>query len=152
MIVTFYGNDILPPRFRPELTNILSKLIEQHGANKFYIPDGGMFYKAVKNILVALKKVYPEIEYEILLTDVPVIRGYGDITDYSRTTVLDGIETIPKEDREYECLAWMSNKADMIIANLPKTDFFRNCRNSAMSPERSSLTFHSNNISSRFLL
>ena len=112
MICTFFGHKDTPDKIHKKLHDILIYLIEEKGVNVFYVGNQGNFDFFVIKELRALKTVYPQISYYVVLAYLPTVKS-GE--DYSDTILPDGIEkTIPKYAicKRNE---WMINKTDYVV-------------------------------------
>ena len=112
MIVTFFGHRDTHGHISPVLETLLVELIEDYGADKFYVGDNGNFDRLVCMVLRRLKKAYPDIDYAVVLPEIPQTkREYPD----EQTVVPDGMEYTPREYRIARRNRWMVNKSDVVI-------------------------------------
>lgn len=112
MICTFFGHKNTPSSVKPLLEETLIDLIENHGANKFYVGNHGSFDRIAAAVLQKLKEKYPHIEYRVVLAHLP---SDGTQLPYP-TEFPEGIEKImPKFAINYRN-EYMLEKADTVIA------------------------------------
>ena len=71
MTVTFVGHRDTPQNVYPLLCETLRTLIQTDAATAFYVGDRGEFDRMVLRVLAELKKVYPHIDYQIVLAYMP---------------------------------------------------------------------------------
>lgn len=112
MICTFFGHKNTPSSVKPLLEETLTDLIENHGANEFYVGDHGSFDRMTAAVLQKIKEKYPHIEYRVVLAYLP---NDGTPLPYP-TEFPEGIEKImPKFAINYRN-KYMLKKADTVIA------------------------------------
>lgn len=112
MICTFFGHKNTPETVKPLLRETVIDLIENHGANKFYVGNNGHFDGMAASILKELKQIYPNIEYHVVLA---YLRNDGNEIEHP-TEFPDGIENTPAKFAIDFRNKWMLNKSDTIIA------------------------------------
>lgn len=112
MTCTFFGHKNTPSSVKPLLEETLTDLIENHGADKFYVGNNGSFDRMAAAVLQKLKETYPNIEYRVVLAYLP-----NDGTQLpSPTEFPEGIERImPKYAINYRN-KYILNKADTVVA------------------------------------
>lgn len=115
MICTFFGHRDTPMDIQPQLNDLLIDLIEKEGADLFYVGNHGNFDIIVKNTLIELKKLYPHIDYLIVLAYLPVKKSPYEIIDYSKTIYPDGLEKTPRRYAISKRNLWMIDEADTVI-------------------------------------
>ena len=71
MTVCFFGHRDTPESVQPMLRETLEKLIEQQGADRFYVGNQGSFDAMVLRTLKVLKKQYAHIQYAVVLAYLP---------------------------------------------------------------------------------
>lgn len=91
MVCTFFGHRTVPDSIRPILYCILTDLIENHGADTFFVGDQGEFDRMAKTELKKLTKIYPHIRYSVVLAYLPK----KDNGDLENTIYPDGLENTP---------------------------------------------------------
>ena len=95
MTCTFFGHRFVPQKIEPTLRSTLIDLIENHGADLFYVGNHGEFDAMVRRVLCELSAKYP-IKYHVVLAYMPEKQDEYRLTDYSDTILPEGIETAPK--------------------------------------------------------
>ena len=94
MIVTFFGHRYVQKEREPMLRSTLIDLIENRGAELFYVGNQGVFDAMVTRMLRELCDRYPIRAYTVLAY-LPV--GENGASEELLPTVLpEGIETIPR--------------------------------------------------------
>ena len=112
MTVTFFGHKDTPKNTEPTLRTTLVDLIENHGADVFYVGNNGSFDTMVRRQLEALSQVYP-ITYSVVLAYLPTKKSEYD--DYARTLLPEGIETVPKRFAISYRNKWMIQQSDVVV-------------------------------------
>ena len=67
MTVTFFGRRNTPDSVQPILKKTLIQLIVNEDADTFYVGNEGSFDRMVYGTLKELRKIYPFIEYKVVL-------------------------------------------------------------------------------------
>ena len=67
MTVTFFGHRNTPDSVQPILKKTLIQLIVNEDADTFYVGNEGSFDRMVYGTLKELRKIYPFIEYKVVL-------------------------------------------------------------------------------------
>ena len=111
-VCTFFGHRDTPDDIEPVLKNTILELTENKNVNKFYVGNHGNFDILTRKILKEIKKVYPQINYDVVLAYIPP-KAYYD--DYSDTILPDGIEDVPKKFAVLWRNKWMLSKSDYVI-------------------------------------
>lgn len=95
MTVTFFGHRNTPAYVKPLLKKVLTELIENHGADMFYVGNEGNFDGMVYDTLKELKKEYPFIEYKVVLAYLQ--KRKKDIKNFSpsETVFPDELTNVP---------------------------------------------------------
>lgn len=91
LVCTFFGHRECYALDMGELQNAIEKLIEQ-GVNMFYVGHHGGFDGMVHTCLKQLQKQYPHMQYAVVLTRLPEVKGKFD--DFSDTVYPEGIESV----------------------------------------------------------
>ncbi|MGN1113388.1 MAG: hypothetical protein ACI4RP_09300 [Acutalibacteraceae bacterium] len=115
MTVTFFGHRDTPSEIQPLLENVIKDLIENNGANKFYVGNQGGFDSMVKHTLRKLKQIYPHISYAVVLAYMPNKSDAFDSRDDTDTIYPEGLENTPKRFAIDKRNRWMLNKADTVV-------------------------------------
>ncbi len=92
----FFGHRDTSEDIRPLLHDILTDLIEKHGADTFYLGNQGGFDNMVREELQKLSEKYPHIRYTIVLAYIPEKRDASDRIDYTYSVYPDGLESVPR--------------------------------------------------------
>ena len=71
MIVTFFGHRDTPAEVYSALLVAITDLIENHGADVFFVGSEGNFDIMARRILRMLSKEYPHIKYSVMLAYYP---------------------------------------------------------------------------------
>lgn len=110
MTCTFFGHNNTPPEIRGKLKDLLIYMIENRGADLFYVGDHGNFDRAAISVLRELSGVYPQIHYYVVLAYLPTKDpGYP-------TLFPEGIEKTPKRFAISFRNRWMTINTDAVIA------------------------------------
>ena len=67
MTVTFFGHRNTPDSVQPILKKTLIQLIVNEDADTFYVGNEGSYDRMVYGTLKELRKIYPFIEYKVVL-------------------------------------------------------------------------------------
>ncbi len=111
MTCTFFGHREVPEATRNKLRETLKDLIENQGADMFYVGNQGKFDRMAAVVLRELKADYPHIDYRIVLAYLP---KKGEEFP-GQTEFPAGIENTPKKYAIDFRNKWMLSKADMVI-------------------------------------
>ena len=116
MTCTFFGHRDAPETLRPVLHAVLTELIEQRGADTFYVGHQGRFDAMVRRELQALAQQYPHLRCRVVLAYMPGKRGEWDEPDAADTLYPAGLETAPRrlaiDRRNRMMVGW----ADTVVA------------------------------------
>lgn len=119
MVCTFFGHRDTKEEIKETLNSVLVDLIENAGADTFYVGDQGSFDNMVRTKLKELKTVYPHIKYAVVLAYMPGKRTrYEDFTD--TIYPFENEKIIPKFAINNRNL-WMINKSDYVITYVNHT-------------------------------
>ena len=111
MTCTFFGHKDTPYSIKDKLREQLIDLIENQGANKFYVGNHGSFDRMAASVLRELKGIYPNIEFRIVLAYLPNYEINHEETEFP-----EGIENVPKRFAIDYRNKWMIKKADAVVA------------------------------------
>ncbi len=112
MTVTFFGHKDAPKEIEPTLRTTLVDLIENHGANVFYVGNNGNFDTMVRRQLEDLSHTYP-ITYSVVLAYLPTKKSeYDDLTN---TILPEGIEAVPRRFAISWRNKWMVEQSDVVV-------------------------------------
>ena len=110
MICTFFGHRNTPATIDNLLRELLTELIEHHGADEFYVGNQGNFDTMVQRQLEILSKEY-NITYSVVLAYLPDINA----EPIPCSVYPEGIETVPRKFAIIYRNKWMLNKSDTVI-------------------------------------
>ena len=109
MTCTFFGHNDTPPSIRGTLKDVLIYMIENRGADLFYVGDHGNFDRAAISVLRELSKIYPIHYY--------VVPAYLPTKDPGYPTIFpEGIEKTPKRFAISFRNRWMPANSDVVVA------------------------------------
>lgn len=115
MTVTFFGHKNTPEKEEQRIRSTIVDLIQNHGADKFYVGNEGKFDKMVAKVLKGVQKVsYTDFEYHVVLAYLPNV---GETSEHP-TKFPEGIEKTPKRYAIDFRNRWMIDKADTIVTYL----------------------------------
>ena len=86
---------------RGNLQQVLRKLITDYGVEMFCVGNQGRFDTLVRGVLRELKKEYPQIDYAVVLANMPCRQN----EDTSDTMLPEGIEFIHPR----HTISWWTN-------------------------------------------
>ena len=115
MTCTFFGHRDAGEEIEPKLTEVISDLIENKNVTRFYVGNNGQFDYMVRKNLKLLKKLYPQIDYSVVLAYMPCEKKEFDPTDYSDTVFPDGLESVPPQFAISKRNEWMIKNADYVV-------------------------------------
>ncbi len=114
MTVTFFGHRDAYNIDTEKLFLMLSELIENEGANTFYVGNNGNFDKAVLSVLVRLKEKYKHVEYTVVLAYMPRETHSEYATEYPTMLPEVVARSFPKFAISARNL-WMIENSDTVI-------------------------------------
>ena len=114
MTCTFFGHRFVPQKIEPTLRSTLIDLIENHGADLFYVGNHGDFDAMVRRVLRELSARYP-IKYHVVLAYMPEKQDEYRLTDYSDTILPEGVETVIKRFAINYRNKWMIEQSDFVV-------------------------------------
>ena len=112
MTVTFFGHRDTTSDILPKLTATLRGLIENKGADTFYVGNNGNFDSLVCHALKNLSNEYPHIKYFVVLAYYPTSASADPEVN---TIVFDGIENTHPRYAIVKRNEFMINKADTVV-------------------------------------
>ena len=114
MVCTFFGHWLTPPEVKPVLRERIIDLIENQGADKFYVGTHGGFDGMCFSVLEELSSKY-KIDYKKVLSNIPSKKDELDFFDYSFSVVPEGIEnTLPRFRIDYRN-RWMIKQSQVVV-------------------------------------
>ncbi len=119
MTVVFFGHRDTPSFVKKPLQKITRMLIEDYGADRFYVGNEGAFDTMVRAILKEMKKEY-KISYGVVLAYSPfeMKNKYEDYSDTVFPEKLEGINpkyAIPRRNE------WMIDNSDVVVTYVHNT-------------------------------
>ncbi len=112
MTVIFFGHKDTPKEIEPTLRTTLVDLIENHGANVFYVGNNGSFDTMVRRQLENLSQTYP-ITYSVVLAYLPGKKSEHD--NLTNTILPEGIEAVPRRFAISWRNKWMVEQSDVVV-------------------------------------
>lgn len=116
MTVTFFGHRDAPERIVPTLETVVRDLIENYGADMFYVGNQGAFDRYVASCLKKLKTEYPLIRYYMVLAYMPKENGISDDIDASITLFPEELAKAMPNYAIAKRNDWMLNHSDLVVA------------------------------------
>jgi len=113
MVCCFFGHRDTPPHIKSKLMKVLIDLIENKGANKFYVGHQGNFDRIVCGILQELKQSHPHICCNVVLAYLNTIT-----TEYKfdfDTVYPEGLECVPPRFAISARNKWMIENSDYVV-------------------------------------
>ncbi len=83
MVVAFFGHRDAREDIKPKIKEVITDLIENHGADTFLVGNNGKFDAMVTNVLTEAEALYPHIKYSVVLAYHPVEKR--EYEDHSHT-------------------------------------------------------------------
>lgn len=115
MTVTFFGHRDTPSTIYPLLKQTIVDLITHHDAKRFYVGTNGNFDLMAQRALRELRLEYPNINYFVVLSRMPIEKKFGNCDD-SNTLVPTGLENVPPRFGIEHRNRWMLAHCDCVIA------------------------------------
>lgn len=114
MTVTFFGHRSAPQDIASPLRNVLVDLIENKGANRFFVGNEGNFDKTVQRVLQELASMYSHIQYTVMLAYMPSnhIHYYQE---EMHSALPEGMETVPPRFAISYRNQWMIEHSDTVV-------------------------------------
>lgn len=105
----------LPSFCKREIARNIRDLIENCGVSMFYVGNHGTFDAIVRSTLKDLQRVYPQIQYAVVLAYLPGKNPEFGSEDYSDTMLPEGIEAVPRRFAITWRNKWMLRQADYVV-------------------------------------
>jgi hypothetical protein len=116
MTCTFFGHRYVQKEIEPILRSTLIDLIENHGAELFYVGNQGGFDAMVTRVLRELSDRYPIRAYTVLAY-LPT--SESSVSENLLPTVLpEGIETVPRRFAISFRNRWMIMQSDFVVTQV----------------------------------
>ncbi|MBR7132468.1 MAG: hypothetical protein IKD04_02955 [Clostridia bacterium] len=112
---TFFGHRYTPKEIEPTLRSALFDLIENKNVTVFYVGNQGYFDSMARQVLKDMKKLYPHINYSVVLAYMPGNRAKDGYRDFSDTMYPDGLEKVPQKYAIDKRNRWMIDKSDYVV-------------------------------------
>lgn len=116
MTVTFFGHRYAQKEIEPMLKSTLIDLIENRGAELFYVGNQGGFDAMVTRVLRELSDHYAICAYTVLAY-LPA-GGNGASEDLLPTILPEGIETVPRRFAISFRNRWMIEQSDCVVTHV----------------------------------
>lgn len=110
MNCTFFGHADAPSEIKDRLRETIIGLIENRGADCFYVGNHGNFDRMALAVLKELSEVYPQIDYYVVYAYLP-----QNGVDFKHSIYPEGIETVPKRFAINYRNNWLIGHADIVI-------------------------------------
>ncbi len=119
MIVTFFGHrDLIKERYEEKLYETLLRLIDEQGADTFYLGGRGNFDRIAAETLDRIKKIRPHICRILILAYCPVKREDFYLPTYYDESMYPpigkGLIRFAIERRNY----WMAENCDIAVVGI----------------------------------
>lgn len=114
-VCTFFGHHDCPASVKEKLRETIRDLIENCGVSMFYVGNYGTFDAIVRSTLKDLQRVYPQIQYAVVLAYLPGKKPEFGSEDYSDTMLPEGIEAVPRRFAITWRNKWMLRQADYVV-------------------------------------
>ena len=115
MTCTFFGHRDAGKEIEPKLREVIVNLIEKQNVTNFYVGNNGQFDFFVRKNLKALQKLYPQIDYAVVLAYMPREKKETEFYDYSDTIFPDGLENVPPRFAISKRNEWMIKNSDYVV-------------------------------------
>ena len=115
MTCTFFGHKNTPYIIESELRKTIIDLIENKNVTSFYVGHQGNFDFIVRKNLDELCRIYPQIQYFIILAYLPKQNDHSDDEYYEHTIYPDGLESVPPKFAIIKRNYWMIDKSDYVV-------------------------------------
>lgn len=129
MTITFFGHRDAPISIKPILKETIINLIQNNEAKNFYVGNNGAFDNMVIQILLEIKREFPQIDFAVVLAYLPQKQDFS--LTYTKNTIYpEELEFVPKRYAINKRNIWMIEHSDTIITfvNNPfgKAAYFKN--------------------------
>ncbi len=117
MTCCFIGHKEPDRAIFPTLLFTIKELIEEKGADTFYIGNNGWFDRTCFNLIRGFQEYESHIKYNVVLAYYPDgIVGYEDNTIYP-----EGLELVPKRFAIKKRNEWMIDHSDCVVCHVTNT-------------------------------
>ena len=114
MTVTFFGHRDAPDIVSAALKSVLLELIEERGADHFYVGDSGAFDFMVYQVLDQLKIDHPNISCTVVLAYMPRAKWIS-IQHISDSILPEEVALAHPKYAICRRNTWMINKSDVVV-------------------------------------
>jgi uncharacterized phage-like protein YoqJ len=114
MTVTFFGHKNSPQSIQENAEAVIRDLIENHGAEIFYVGNQGRFDFYINKILSKISKEYTHIRYYTVLAYMP--QKPNEYTDYEKTVFPESVASSHPKFAISKRNDWMLSKSDTVVA------------------------------------
>ena len=114
---TFFGHKDTPNDIEPLLRAALIVLIEKEQVYEYYVGNQGNFDRIVRRVLKKLKRIYPKINYAVVLPYLPITQIPTE--DYSDT--IFPLEKVPPRFAIDRRNHWMLDQSDFVVTYVWKS-------------------------------
>lgn len=115
MTVCFFGHRDAPETLFPELEAAVRALIEQRGADTFYVGSQGRFDAMAARALRGLQPAYPHVRWFVVLAYPPGTPGDAPPAG-AQTLYPEGLETVPRRLAIVRRNRWMIQHCQAVVA------------------------------------
>ncbi len=115
MTVTFFGHRDTPERVKKPLEKIIKMLIEDYGADRFYVGSQGDFDETVREILGKMKKKH-RIYYAVVSAYSQSEKAERDILFPEELRGINPKCAIPRRNE------WLINNADIVVTYVHRAE------------------------------
>ncbi len=112
---TFFGHRDCPAEVRAALRGTVVELIEQCGADTFYVGNHGAFDAMARSVLRELKQEYSHISCHVVLAYLPQGQNRADDRDGCDLIYPEGIELVPKRFAVSWRNQWMLERSEYVV-------------------------------------
>ena len=110
---TFFGPADCPDPIRDQLKALIEGLILNHDVDTFYVGNEGLFDAMVRCILWDLRKVYPHIQYHVVLAHRPSVAVSPE--DLTETIIPKGLDKVAPEGAVEWRNQWMKDHSEYLV-------------------------------------
>ena len=114
---TFYGHRDSSDSLTPALRRTIRNMIEKMDVRIFYVGDKGAFDRMAAACVRELKKEYPHIKLNIVLSAMPGRQSEAACIDPD-TVYPDGLENVPPKFGILYRNHWMAERCDYAVVNV----------------------------------
>ena len=116
MTCCFFGHKDTPSTIAPELENVLTDLIENHGVVSFLMGHQGGFDHMALGAVRKLKERYPHITYNVVLAYMPGEKEEWSFYEPEETMYPEGLEEVHPRFAISWRNKWMLTESEYVVA------------------------------------